>query len=208
MKYLVSDSFTRASGILVLAFLALHSRFLLAADFSVTSPGSFYSINGMSPNPTLTLVRGRTYTFAINTSGSHPFFIGTSVGSGVAPSGVSGQGPNGNSSGTITFNVPTNAANCVYYCAFHLFSGTINMVNPPPPPVIRLADIAVGSNIVLRSTGTNTWTVFPEYRTNLTDTNWFALTVQTNRFANGTNETICGKPNADAVFIRVRARQN
>lgn len=179
-----------------------------AADFMVTSPISNpYAINGVSGNPTITLVRGRTYTFAISTSGSHPFFIGTSLG-GPAPAGISGQNAGGNSSGTITFNVPLNASNCVYYCKVHFFSGTIQMIDPPAPPVVRITDIAVGSNIVLRSTGTNTFTVFPEYRTNLIDTNWFALTVQTNRFSNGTNETICGKPDAEVVFIRVRAQQN
>src|SRR5688572_17291495 len=104
----------------------------LAQDFAVTSPGVF-SINGMGNNPTITLVRGRTYTFAIATSGSHPFFIGTSVGGG-APAGVSGN--NGGSSGTITFNVPVNAQNCVYYCTAHFFSGTIQMVDPPPPPTV------------------------------------------------------------------------
>src|SRR3954464_865408 len=46
-----------------------------AADFSVSSPGFFYSINGNQPNPTLTLVRGQTYTFSINSSSVHPFEI-------------------------------------------------------------------------------------------------------------------------------------
>src|SRR5215831_20144324 len=46
-----------------------------AADFEVTTPGSFYSINGASPNPVLTLVRGQTYTFHVSAASSHPFFI-------------------------------------------------------------------------------------------------------------------------------------
>ena len=33
----------------------------------------------------------------------------------------------------------------------------------------------------------------------------FALTVQTNRFLGGTNETICGRPPDSNVFIRVKA---
>jgi hypothetical protein len=33
--------------------------------------------------------------------------------------------------------------------------------------------------------------------------------VQTNRFANGTNETICGfPPGASNVFLRIRAQRN
>jgi hypothetical protein len=68
--------------------------------------------------------------------------------------------------------------------------------------------LAVGSNIVLTSTGTNTWTVSPEFNTNLMATNWFALKVQTNRFLNGTNEVICGRPPGSEVFIRLRAQPN
>src|SRR6516225_5402412 len=67
-----------------------------AADFSVTSPGFFYSISGQSgQNPDLTLVRGKTYTFSINTSPIHPFKI--------LSKGVSNNNIN---SGTITFTVP------------------------------------------------------------------------------------------------------
>src|SRR5215468_10461687 len=46
-----------------------HPTGLSAADFSVASPGYYYVFNGISgQNPTLTLVRGKTYTFTINTS--------------------------------------------------------------------------------------------------------------------------------------------
>jgi hypothetical protein len=51
----------------------LLAQTLLAADFTVTSPNFFYAINGNQPNPTLTLVRGQTYTFAVNSSSIHPF---------------------------------------------------------------------------------------------------------------------------------------
>ena len=88
--------------------------------------------------------------------------------------------------------------------------GTILTVDPPPLPTIRILNISVGTNILLRSTGTNNFTVMPEYKTNLLSTNWFALTVQTNRFADGTNDTICGLPQGagDAVFIRIKSQQN
>jgi hypothetical protein len=174
-----------------------------AADFTVTTPGFFFSIGGQSPNPTITLMRGQTYTFALGNSGSHPFFIGTSVGSGTAPSGVSGN--NGTSSGTITFAVPTNAANCVYYCTRHLFTGTFAMVDPPAPPMAIITSFMFDSNIVLRSSsGTNAFTIIPEYKANLNDSNWFALTLLSNRFLNGTNETFCGRPPGSNVFIRLR----
>ena len=177
-----------------------------AADFQVTSPNVF-SINGTGNNPTITLVRGRTYTFEINVSPFfHPFFIGTAVGNGIAPEGVSGDNGNPAGTGTITFAVPANAPDCVYYCTFHGFYGEIHMIDPPAPPsppTIKLVSLTVGTNLVLTSTGTNTWTVNPEFSTNLLTTNWYALTVQSNRFLNGTNETYCGKPPGENVFIRI-----
>jgi hypothetical protein len=179
-----------------------------AADFTVTSPGFFFSFNGTGSNPTITLMRGRTYTFALNTSpGFHPFAIGTSV-FGPAPAGVSGA--NGGSSGTITFAVPLDATDCVYYCTFHSFGGNIVMVDPPAPPKIEIVGLTVGTNLTLTATlaATNGLTLIPEFSTNLLSTNWFALTVQTNRFAAGTNEAICGKPPGDQVFVRVRAQQD
>jgi len=180
----------------------------MAADFQVTSPVVF-SINGTGGNPTLTLVRGQTYTFEINVSAFfHPFFIGTAVGSGIAPAGVSGDNGNPAGTGTITFAVPTNAPDCFYYCTVHGFFGEIHLVDPappPPPPTIRLLGLTVGTNLTLTSTGSNTWSVLPEYSTNLLSTNWYSLTVQSNRFVNGTNETYCGKPPGDTVLIRIRS---
>src|SRR5262247_3487522 len=91
---------------------------LLAADFTVTTPGDefAYKINALDGNPTITLIRGKTYTFDINTSDDHPFAIGTSVLAGPPPVVT---GDNGSSTGTITFAVPTNAQDCVYYCVIH-----------------------------------------------------------------------------------------
>ncbi|MFO1512352.1 MAG: hypothetical protein U1F83_05465 [Verrucomicrobiota bacterium] len=195
--------------VLVAAGVLLPARCCTAADFTVTTPGFAFKINSVDGNPTITLQRGRTYTFDLSTAvGFHPFAIGTSV-FGPAPAGVSGA--NGASTGTITFAVPANAGNCVYYCTLHgaLLSGSIVMVDPPPP-TITIVNLKVDTNLTVISTlaSTNGLTLFPEFSTNLASANWFALTVQTNRFANGTNEAICGRPPNDAVFIRVRAQPN
>ncbi len=167
-----------------------------AADFVVTSPGFYFSINGQQPNPTLTLVRGQTYTFSVSTSAIHPFEI--------LSDGVQN---NNTSSGTITYTVPMVVSNYSYICPIHLFGGQIltTAPAPAPPPEVRLLGLAVGSNLVLRSTGTNGWNVQPQYSTNLAGANWFALTVITNWYLNGTNETICGLPPSGNVFIRVNA---
>lgn len=193
-----------AVGVLLSANLAL------AADFTVTSPGFFFQINGTNNNPTITLQRGSTYTFALSTTaGFHPFAIGTTV-FGPAPAGVSGD--NNNSSGTITFAVPADAPNCVYYCGVHgtTMDGAIVMVDPPAPPTITIVGLKVDTNLTVTSTlaSTNGLTIIPEFSTNLASGNWFALTVQTNRFANGTNEAICGRPPGDAALIRIRAQPN
>jgi len=168
----------------------------VAADFSVRSPGFFYSFNGTGNNPTITLVRGRTYSFEVNTTLDHPFAIDAPLGT------VTG---NDTSSGTVLFAVPLEETSYFYFCSIHGFGGTILTVPAPAPPTIQILSLAVSSNLVLTSTGTNTWSVLPEFNTNLTTTNWFALTVQTNRFENGTNETICGLPNASNVFVRIRS---
>ena len=174
-----------------------------AADFTVTTPGAqfAFNINGMD-SPTLTLVRGQTYTFAVDTTlNFHPFRINSP---GVVNNNIS--------TGTMTFTVPLDAVDYFYDCTLHGVSmqGTILTVEatPPPPPTVRILSLSIGNNIVLTSTGTNTWSVIPEFSTNLSTTNWFALTVQTNRFADGTNETFCGRPPGDAVFVRIKAQQN
>ena len=179
---------------------------LSAADFSVATPGGQFNfqINSVNANPTITLQRGRTYTFAVGTSNFHPFAIGTSV-FGATPSGVTG---NNTFSGTITFAVPLNAANCVYYCGVHgaSLTGNILMVDPPVPPPFSIVGLTVSNNISLKYTGTNGFTYTPEANTNLGATNWFALTVQTNMILSGTNEVICGLPSGSNVFFRIRAQ--
>jgi len=180
-------------------WLSLPMASMLAADFTVTSPDFLYSINGQQPNPDLTLVRGRTYTFAVSTPG-HPFHIESP---GVVNNNIM--------SGTITYTVPLAAANYFYICTLHGFmTGRIITIDAPvaPPPTVRIVGLSVGTNLVLTSTGTNNWSPIPEYATNLVNGNWFALTVQSNRFFNGTNETFCGRPPGGAVFLRVRAVQN
>jgi hypothetical protein len=88
--------------------------------FTVTSSGmSDWLIDGVS-DPTLTLYRGVTYYFNINASG-HPFYIQTVSGAyssvNVYTSGVTGGGTQ---VGTLTFTVPLDAPNDLYYvCQNH-----------------------------------------------------------------------------------------
>ncbi len=190
-------SSSRPMAAVIVSFL--FSQAVFAADFAVTSPGFFYAINGNQPNPTITLVRGRTYTFAVNSSSIHPFEI---ISPGVLNNNI-GQG-------IITYTVPTAASNYSYICSIHGFGAQIITVAPapPPPPTIRILSLALSNNVVLRSTGTNGWSVNPEYSTNFTTTNWFALSVLNNSFQKGINETICGRPPGTNVFFRIRSQPN
>ena len=47
-----------APSALFVGLLCVSSIATRGADFKVTTPGFFYSINGQQPNPILTLVRG------------------------------------------------------------------------------------------------------------------------------------------------------
>jgi len=102
---------------------------------TVTNSGtSSYTIN-TATNPTLTLVRGSTYTFNVNASG-HPFHIQT-VNSAYSSADVytSGVTNPGASVGTITFTVPNGAPNTLYYvCQMHAaMRGTINVIDNTAP---------------------------------------------------------------------------
>ena len=99
---------------------------------AVTNSGSgSYTINSATSNPTLTLVRGSTYTFNVNAAG-HPFHIQT-VNSAYSSSDVytSGVTNPGAQTGTVTFTVPGGAPNTLYYvCQNHgAMRGTINIIN-------------------------------------------------------------------------------
>ncbi|MBI3879969.1 MAG: hypothetical protein HY301_07875 [Verrucomicrobia bacterium] len=169
-----------------------------AADFNVSTPGGAFAftINGESPNPTLTLTRGRTYTFAVANSSFHPFKLG-------ATTGVTN---NNISSGTITYAVPLDAVDTTYFCSFHFFTGTLQFVDPPPVTAQIVGLSLDVSNVTLRSTVSNAASFTPQFNTNLLTTNWLPLSVVTNTSLNGTNETICGRPPGNAVFMRIRAQ--
>ena len=90
-----------------------------AIDFTVTSPGFFFQFTGLSgANPVLTLQRGRTYRFQVNTSSIHPFEILDAPPGSVTNNNIS--------NGTLTFAVPAGEGNYRYHCTFHGFGNDIN----------------------------------------------------------------------------------
>lgn len=88
-----------------------------------------YLVNGQ-PDPTLTVVRGTTYAFVVNTSG-HPFNIQTQPGIGPNRQYNTGVTNNGVEIGTLTFAVPLDAPSQLFYqCGVHSqMQGAINVVN-------------------------------------------------------------------------------
>jgi hypothetical protein len=106
-----------------------------AINYDVTNNGLVsYVFNGNglsdSENPDLSLVRGQTYTFTVNASG-HPFFIKSVQGNSNANAYNNGVTNNGTQSGTITFEVPMDAPDILYYnCQFHeVMTGQINITD-------------------------------------------------------------------------------
>jgi hypothetical protein len=98
--------------------------------FQVTNSGSSAYIINQTSNPTLNLLRGVTYQFNIDASG-HPFWIKTALVTGTGSAYSTGVTNNGTAVGTVTFTVPLDAPNTLYYiCQFHSsMAGQINISN-------------------------------------------------------------------------------
>jgi hypothetical protein len=94
---------------------------------------SAYVIDYQS-NPTLTLVRGNTYTFTLVMDGVFPFYIKTDPTLGTTNLYNNGVSNNGAATGTITFTVPQDAPNTLYYVNPTQVNmrGTMNVVNATP----------------------------------------------------------------------------
>lgn len=99
-------------------------------DFHISIQGGVYAVNGMS-RPEITLTRGMTYTFSVNTS-SHPFYITTDGAGGFGAPGKVTVGVTGSpvDVGTLTFTPDASHVLQLYYqCAVHLNMGNkINLV--------------------------------------------------------------------------------
>ena len=66
-------------------------------------------------NQAITLVRGNTYQFALNVEGIFPFWIKTAPTTGLGEQYNSGVSRNGAVTGTVTFVVPQDAPDTLYY---------------------------------------------------------------------------------------------
>lgn len=84
-------------------------------NYRVSNSGTAsYQIDYL-PNPALTLERGNTYVFNLNLNGDYPFWIKTAASTGTANAYNSGVTRNGAVAGLVTFTVPQNAPDTLYY---------------------------------------------------------------------------------------------
>lgn len=94
---------------------------------------SSYQIDAQS-NPTLTLARGNTYVFNLNLNGVFPFWIKTQPTTGRGDAYNSGVTRNGSNSGLVTFVVPEDAPDTLYYASENQVNmrGQLNIVDSVP----------------------------------------------------------------------------
>ena len=104
-----------------------------AVEYRVTNNTTSWSIDYES-NPTLTLVRGNTYTFNLTQTVPLNFYIKTALSYGTTNIWSEGVFNNGASSGLITFTVPQDAPDTLYYCNDTQFNfrGQFNIVDGTP----------------------------------------------------------------------------
>ncbi len=132
------------------AMMVLAATLVLAASagavttITVVNNGAIaYKINGVG-NATLHLVRGESYDFDVTANG-HPFYIKTINSIGTGNQFTNGVTGNGTQNGTLSFDVPPNAPNQLFYnCEFHgNMSGSIQITSAATPALTPLGIAAL-----------------------------------------------------------------
>ena len=90
------------------------STYTVKAVDEVDNVAYLFTPNGLTLNPTLTLYRGQTYHFDIDAEG-HPFSIKTTRTAGMTDRYTQGVVGSQVEHGTITFTVPKNSPDVLYY---------------------------------------------------------------------------------------------
>jgi len=102
-------------------------------NYRVTNDGISSFVIDYQNNPTLTLVRGNTYVFNL-TRNEYAFYIKTNDTLGTTNQYTNGVTNNGSVNGRITFTVPQDAPDTLYYCndIQRNLKGTLNIVDAVP----------------------------------------------------------------------------
>jgi hypothetical protein len=103
-------------------------------EYRVTNNGTSSWTIDATANPTLTLIRGNTYVFNLVQTVDLAFYIKTQPSFGTTNLWTDGVTNNGASQGLITFTVPQNAPNTLYYSNDLEFNlrGQFNVVSAEP----------------------------------------------------------------------------
>jgi hypothetical protein len=103
-------------------------------SFRVTNQGNTAYVIDFQSNPSLTLVRGNTYTFTLVLNGIYPFFIKTQPTLGTTNQYNVGVTNNGATTGIITFTVPQDAPDTLYYlnATQSSMQGVFNIIDGTP----------------------------------------------------------------------------
>ncbi len=119
-------------------------------NYTITNNGSSsYDWDGIGSNPTITLYRGETYKFYVSASSvlggiNYPFFIRTQPLSGISEQFDYDKGVinNGDAVGNITFTVPYDAPNELYYVAQNTnnMAGKFHIINNSATPFDLIAN--------------------------------------------------------------------
>ena len=100
-------------------------------NFRVSNNSTTSYVIDNQDNPSLTLVRGNTYIFNLTLNGVFPFWIKTEPTLGISNPYNNGVSRNGSSFGLVTFTVPQDAPDTLYYVSQNQsnLQGLIQIVN-------------------------------------------------------------------------------
>jgi hypothetical protein len=103
-------------------------------NYRVRNSGISAYVIDFENNPTLTLSRGNTYVFNLNTENAFPFWIKTNPVTGRGEAYSTGVTRNGASVGLVTFTVPQDAPDTLYYIAENQgnMQGVLTIVDSQP----------------------------------------------------------------------------
>jgi len=103
-------------------------------NYRVRNSGNTAFVIDFANNPALPLARGNTYVFNLNTNGLFPFWIKTQPTTGRANAYNSGVSRNGATTGLVTFTVPQDAPDTLFYIAENQsgMQGVLNIVDSAP----------------------------------------------------------------------------
>jgi hypothetical protein len=103
-------------------------------NYRVRNSGISSYVIDFQDNPTLTLARGNTYVFNLTLDGIYPFWIKTQPVIGIGNAYNTGVSRNGATTGLVTFTVPQDAPDTLYYASENQpnMQGVLNIVNSAP----------------------------------------------------------------------------